>query len=176
MASRQDGVEGPGGVGARLKSARERAGLSAVQAAEKLHVDTVLLQALEADRFDALGPPVYVRGYIRHYADLVRESPEELESLYGASGHAARQPDLTHIPRPAPERFSSKLLVPGIVIVAAIALIGISWWIAGELHRTSKAREITAASVVLSAPPGGALAARPAPERSADPPARAPLR
>jgi cytoskeleton protein RodZ len=148
VALGQDGVEQPAGVGARLRGARERAGLSLVSAAEKLHVDAAVLDALEAEKFEQLGAPVYVRGYLRHYADLVRESPAELEELYGASGHAARMPDLTHIPRAERERFSSTLLLPGIVVVLAVALIGMGWWIAGALSRGAKMRRVAAAAMV----------------------------
>ena len=152
MAFEQDGIEVPGGVGARLRSARERAGLSPLEAAERLHVDTVVLQALEAERFEQVGAPVYVRGYIRHYADLVKESPAELEELYGTSGHAARAPDLTHIPRAEREKFSRTLLVPGIVVVAAVALLGMGWWIAGALSRGVKVRPISVAAIVSPLP------------------------
>jgi cytoskeleton protein RodZ len=152
VALEQDGIEAPGGVGARLRGARERAGLSPIEAAERLHLDTVVLHALEADRFEQLGAPVYVRGYIRHYADLVKESPAELEDLYGASAHAGHPPDLTHIPRAERERFSRTLLAPGIVIVVAVALLGMGWWIAGTLSRGVKVRRVAVAAIVSPAP------------------------
>ncbi|MGH8149538.1 MAG: helix-turn-helix domain-containing protein, partial [Steroidobacteraceae bacterium] len=155
MERGEEADEARGGVGARLRSARERAGLSAIQAAEKLHVDTVVLKALEAEQFDELGAPVYVRGYIRHYADLVRESPAELDDLYGASGHAARLPDLTRVATAVvSNRSSSSLVVPGIVIVVAVALIGMGWWIAGTVSRAAKLRHGT-----LAAPAPAAVAA-----------------
>ncbi len=127
------GVGARGSVGARLRSARERAGLSPIQAAEQLHVDTGTLEALEAEQFERLGAPVYVRGYIVHYADLVGESRAELRELYAASAHAARMPDLTHIPRVASARPSGTLLLPGVAVVIAVAMIGTSWWISGNV-------------------------------------------
>ena len=79
------------GIGARLRGARERSRLTILQAAERLHVDPDILEALEADDFAALGAPVYVKGHLRHYAELVGESPEALFELYsqGAPGSAA---------------------------------------------------------------------------------------
>jgi cytoskeleton protein RodZ len=127
------GVGAHGSVGARLRSARERAGLSPIQAAEQLHVDTGTLEALEAEQFERLGAPVYVRGYILHYADLVGESRAELQELYAASAHAARTPDLTHIPRVESTRPSGTLLLPGMAVVIAVALIGTAWWISGNV-------------------------------------------
>ena len=55
-------------IGARLRSAREARGLTTLQAAEKLHVDARILEALEAEDFAALGAAVYVRGHLRRYA------------------------------------------------------------------------------------------------------------
>ena len=74
--------EGGGvGIGARLRAARERKGQTILQAAEKLHVDARVLEALEAENFEPLGADVYVRGHLRHYAELVGESPAQLQEL-----------------------------------------------------------------------------------------------
>ena len=163
----------PRGIGTRLRSARERAGLSVVEAAEKLHVDAGLLQALESERFDELGAPVYVRGHIRHYANLVQESPVELEELYRSSRHAANQPDLSRIPRVERERFSSTLLIPGVSIVAAVALIGTGWWVAGALSRTARMRRLAVAAASRPVSPPAAEGPRPASAAPAVPSVRA---
>ncbi len=146
-----------GSVGARLRSARERAGLSPLQAAETLHVDTGTLEALEAEQFERLGAPVYVRGYILHYADLVGESPAELQALYAASAHASRLPDLTRIPRVESPRASDALLAPGVVVVIAVGLIGTAWWISGNVGgvRVQQGQPV----IVLHPAPAGARAA-----------------
>ncbi|MGN6451899.1 MAG: helix-turn-helix domain-containing protein, partial [Steroidobacteraceae bacterium] len=70
------------GIGARLRGAREQRGLTLLQAAERLHVDARVLQALEAEDFGALGADVYVRGHLRRYAEAVGESGLELQELY----------------------------------------------------------------------------------------------
>jgi cytoskeleton protein RodZ len=84
------------GIGTRLRAAREKKSLTILQAAEKMHVDARTLESLEAEDFAALGAPVYARGHLRHYAELVGESPTELQQLYADSTKAApAQPDLT---------------------------------------------------------------------------------
>lgn len=152
------GVGARGGVGARLRSARERAGLSPIEAAETLHVDPGTLEALETEQFERLGAPVYVRGYIRHYADLVGESPDELQELYAASEHAARVPDLTHIPKVGRASTSGTLVLPGVVVVIAVALIGVGWWISGNVggSRLQRGRLVS----LLRRGPAGAWAGR----------------
>jgi cytoskeleton protein RodZ len=175
------------GIGARLKDARERAGLSLIQAAERLHVDPGAIEALEAERFEEFGASVYVRGHIGHYAELVGESPAELRALYAGSGHTVRPPDLTRVPSARSPRPSRAPLVPGIAVVVVVALVGSSWWVAGNMHGSPKAQR--PALLAASAVPGtaqnnrtdGATAALPAasvnvPQGSAQPRALAPSR
>lgn len=73
------------GIGARLRGAREKRGLTILQAAEKLHVDARMLEALEAGNFAALGALVYVRGHLRRYAELLGEPPPEPAEQYAAA-------------------------------------------------------------------------------------------
>lgn len=118
------------GIGTRLRGAREKKGLTILQAAEKMHVDARILESLEAEDFAALGAPVYARGHLRHYAELVGESPTELQQLYADSTKAApAQPDLTRIARVVPESDPGKLVGPAIIGLVAVALVGIVWWL-----------------------------------------------
>src|SRR4249920_1159914 len=84
-------------IGERLRAGRERAGLSVAAAAEKLHLDNKVIEALEADRFADLGASVYVRGHLRRYGDFVGEAGTELVGLYAARDARAHPPppDLT---------------------------------------------------------------------------------
>ena len=115
------------GIGARLRAAREKKGLTALQAAEKLHVDARVLEALEAQDFAALGADVYVRGHLRRYADLIGESPGELQELY-ASTTQALPPDLTRIPRSQAASHSSPLVLPALLVLVGFAIAGLLWW------------------------------------------------
>ena len=113
-------------LGARLRSAREARGLTTLQAAEKLHVDPRILEALEAEDFAALGAAVYVRGHLRRYAELIGEQYAELQSLYSATTPA---PDLTRIPHHIPPARSSRLVAFALLILVAIAVVGVVWWL-----------------------------------------------
>jgi cytoskeleton protein RodZ len=118
------------GIGTRLRGAREKKGLTILQAAEKMHVDARILESLEAEDFAALGAPVYARGHLRHYAELVGESPTELQQLYADSTKAASvQPDLTRIARVEPESDPGRLVGPAVIGVVVMALVGIVWWL-----------------------------------------------
>ncbi len=60
-----------GSPGELLRRERERRMLSLQRAAEDLHLDTVTVEAIESDRFQALGAPVYAKGHLRKYATLL---------------------------------------------------------------------------------------------------------
>jgi cytoskeleton protein RodZ len=117
-----------GGIGARLRGAREARGLTTLQAAEKLHVDARILEALEADDFGALGAAVYVRGHLRRYAELIGEQYAELQSLYSGAAPATG-PDLTRIPHPVAPGPSSRLLALALLLLIGIAVAGLVWWL-----------------------------------------------
>jgi cytoskeleton protein RodZ len=114
------------GTGARLRGAREKKGLTVLDAAEKLYVDARTLEALEAEDFAALGADVYVRGHLRRYAEFIGESPAELQELYASSTQAAR-PDLTRIPRRDPGNGAARLVLPALLGLVAVALAVLLW-------------------------------------------------
>ncbi len=120
----------PRSIGQRLRAGRERAGLSMAAAAEKLHLDIKVIEALEADRFAELGASVYVRGHLRRYADFVGEPGVELVNIYAARSEARPPPpDLTQIPqaerRADPRRLVTPLVGLGCALVLALAI----WWV-----------------------------------------------
>jgi cytoskeleton protein RodZ len=66
------------GLGERLRSARKARALSLEHVSETLHLDETIILALEDERFDVLGAPVFVRGHLKAYARLVGLSPESV--------------------------------------------------------------------------------------------------
>jgi len=120
------------GIGARLRGARERSRLTILQAAEKLHLDPDILEALEANDFAALGAPVFVKGHLRHYAELVGESPEALFDLYAQEARVP-PPDLTRVPKPLADD-AGKLVAPAVLVVIGFAVAGTVWWVLSLSH------------------------------------------
>jgi len=163
------------GIGARLRAAREKRGLTVLQAAERLHLDARVVQALEAEDFAALGAEVYVRGHLRRYAEAVGESPAQLQQLYSGSPHAAG-PDLTRIPRGVPDQRGSRVLLPALLLVVGFAMAGLLWWLLtlpGEKAHPLPAGRPPAADVApaaeVAAPAADASAAPGAAEHVAPP-------
>src|SRR5580693_7262485 len=115
--------------GARLAAAREAAGMTLTQVAENLRLDIATLQALEAGRFQTLGAAVFVRGHLRHYAELVGLPVEEIEAAYAASAaRLAPQPDLrrtTTLPGTSAPR--GVAVPPWAALIGAIVLVLAAW-------------------------------------------------
>ena len=57
--------------GLKLKAERERRGLSAQKAADEMHLDRWVIDALEADDYQRIGPTVYAKGHLKKYAALL---------------------------------------------------------------------------------------------------------
>jgi cytoskeleton protein RodZ len=119
----------PRSIGERLRAGRERAGLSVAAAAEKLHLDPKVIEALEADRFADLGASVYVRGHLRRYADFVGEQGRELVDAYAAREAPPPPPDLTQIPQAEHRADPRRLVSPLIGVGSGLVLLFAIWWV-----------------------------------------------
>jgi cytoskeleton protein RodZ len=100
-------------------------------AAEKLHLDLKVVEALEADRFAELGASVYVRGHLRRYADFVGESGVELVNLYSAREARPPPPDLTQFPQAERRSDPRRLVTPLVGLGCAVVLAAAIWWVLG---------------------------------------------
>ncbi|HEY3731987.1 MAG TPA: RodZ domain-containing protein [Steroidobacteraceae bacterium] len=156
--------------GARLAAAREHAGMTVLQAAERLRLDVATLEALEAGRFQTLGAAVFVRGHLRHYAELLGLPVEDIEAAYAASSaRLAPQPDLRHTPTlPGTGSARGVSLPPRAALIGAIVLVLAAWvWWAMRVpsgsHRSSTSPPAASASIpsaptVAEATPAAAAA------------------
>jgi cytoskeleton protein RodZ len=78
------------GLGSMLRRAREALGLTEQDAAERLNLDVSVVSALEREDFAALGAPVFAKGHLRRYGDLLG-IPEQ--SALDAYQRAQGQPE-----------------------------------------------------------------------------------
>lgn len=81
-------------IGEALREARSARGLSIEQAAQDTRISLRFLEALEAEEFEELPAPVYVRGFTRSYANYLGLDPQplidELALRENGGGYAAR--------------------------------------------------------------------------------------
>jgi cytoskeleton protein RodZ len=119
--------------GLKLKAERERRGLSAQKAADEMHLDRWVIDALEADDYQRIGPTVYAKGHLKKYAALLGLPPTEILAGYESrpSSRAAPAPvgpSMLLSTRDEP-RSSGNFSLLQIGACAAVALaLGVLWW------------------------------------------------
>ena len=75
--------ESPGAVGGqRLRDARRAQQISVLEVAKELHLDEAKVRALESNEFDKLGAPVFAKGHLRKYAQLVGVNADDVFADY----------------------------------------------------------------------------------------------
>lgn len=81
-------------IGETLRSARERRGLTIEQVAHETRISARFIEALEAEEFEALPAPVYVRGFLRSYANYLKLDPQPLiDQLVGGDEFSPPGPE-----------------------------------------------------------------------------------
>ncbi|MFP4446855.1 MAG: helix-turn-helix domain-containing protein [Desulfosudaceae bacterium] len=68
--------------GADIRALRRALQITVTQVFEITRIREALVRAIENDRFDELPPPVYLRGFLESYADLLHLPPEVLRRGY----------------------------------------------------------------------------------------------
>jgi cytoskeleton protein RodZ len=120
------------GPGARLRGAREAAGLSREEVARSLNLEKGVVEALESDDVERLPEPAYVKGYLRAYARLLDLDANGLLQAY--SGLAVPQPEV--LPRESASADAEQRVrvqvVGGLIIL--ILIVVSAWWLTRPKH------------------------------------------
>lgn len=123
--SARDGTASPVG-GERLAATRRARGISVYEIAKELHIDEPTVRALEENRFDVLGAPVFAKGHMRKYAELVGVPVDEILADYSQLNRSAGAPPIVGPPRKESREVSIGPWVSGIVVILVGALA--AWW------------------------------------------------
>jgi cytoskeletal protein RodZ len=105
-------------VGSYLRELRERRGVSLEEISRVTHVTRSYLDALERGEFGKLPAPVFVRGFIRAYCQVLREPADEALVLY-----ENRPPEATGPPTEAAGRIASRDSTPRSTVVVSLGLL-----------------------------------------------------
>jgi cytoskeleton protein RodZ len=125
----------------RLREGREALGLNVYEVADITKIRTDHIRALEEGRFDAFAAPVYVRGFIRTYARLLRldqdqimaDLDEELRQdpkfteLTSLSGRRRSALDLVML-QLSKVNWQIALPVIALLVVIGAGVVGYRWW------------------------------------------------
>ena len=173
----------------RLTEARLEKGLSQEEAADKLYLTVRAVTCMEEAKFDELPGVVYVKGYLRSYAELLDLPVEEILGMYESTlpktkKGSAQPPSPTHMddaPEPSHGDGRSRKGVIGLVALVILVLLVLSLSLDGGLGALlGSSSEPTPALAAAdaengSATPGQASApqpqqAAPAPQPGSSPP------
>jgi cytoskeleton protein RodZ len=130
------------GCGARLRAAREAAGLSIDDVASRLHMPARVVRSLEAEDWSRLGAPVFVRGQVRSYSRLLGLTTAPImDALTVGQVEPAKLVSRTHIPKAQwwAEQIGRRL----VYIVLTLSLV-IPVWVATRQHLAGTAVGVAA--------------------------------
>src|SRR5438552_16707417 len=100
-------------VAEQLRRAREEQNLNVYQVAEITKIKTDHIRALEAGTYDSFSAPVYIRGFVRTYAKVLKldetQVVSDLEAELGQTEKFREPPPLTNDPRGALDLLMLKL-------------------------------------------------------------------
>jgi cytoskeleton protein RodZ len=124
----------PGEPGPQLKAQREKRGMSVQKAADELHLDGWVIEALESGDYARIGPTVYAKGHLKRYAGLLGLPPAGIMAGYETRAPAPTAVTLTAqsarmASRGTGEPISN--LSPGTIVgglLAGAVLLGVLWW------------------------------------------------
>ena len=118
----------PENIGATLRGAREAAGYSIADVAERMRLSRHLVENLEAERFDLFPVAVFLRGYLTSYARLLEIDPEPLLEAYDQRGFGPPQlhsQDST----PTTSRGSEfTVTITTLIVIAVLIILSVLWW------------------------------------------------
>lgn len=122
----KESLELPGGQLARL---REKKGYSQEYVAGKLHLRVRIIELLEADDYEQLPEPVFIKGYLRGYALLLGISPEPFLTTYNALYGSERKLEKALWQGKKKPNIREKMLKWITISLAIVAVVAASlWW------------------------------------------------
>jgi len=121
-------LQGPLG-GERLADARRELKISVLEIAKELHLDEPKVRALERNDFEILGAPVFAKGHLKKYAQLVNVNGDDvLEDYYKLTRATNLPPVVATREKPRQE------LSPGpwIIVVVLVVIAASAYWLLAE--------------------------------------------
>ncbi|MDJ0749962.1 MAG: DUF4115 domain-containing protein [Woeseiaceae bacterium] len=132
--------------GERLADARREQKIAVLEIAKELHLDEPKVRALERNDFGALGAPVFAKGHLRKYAELVDVDPDDVLADYYQLERAGEMPPLV-----STRRRPRQELTPGPWIAVVVVLILVAtayWWFSSRALQPNLPPEVVTAPEV----------------------------
>ncbi|RUO59663.1 RodZ domain-containing protein [Pseudidiomarina marina] len=121
--------ETPGQI---FREAREAKGLTTQQVADNLRLRKVVVEFMEADEYDKLSSPTYVRGYLRSLSKALDVDEARVFEAYTKMGFGEVAPSTITMQsfskRKVRERNDNRLMLISYLIIAIVIAMAVVWW------------------------------------------------
>ncbi|MBI4432455.1 MAG: helix-turn-helix domain-containing protein [Candidatus Omnitrophica bacterium] len=120
-------------IGSHLREARTRKGFSTEDVYNKIKIHPRVVEALEQDRFEALPSPMFVKSFIKTYADFLEINADELIQSYEKDKR--KDPEQVIFIKPAHEKIRTAPLLgenvvrPILFVVLAAVVLFVSFFL-----------------------------------------------
>jgi cytoskeleton protein RodZ len=144
--------EGPVG-GERLAEARRAKQISVHEIAKELHVEDAKIRALENNEFELLGAPVFAKGHLKKYSQLVGVNHDDVLADYYRLTRSQELPPVV-----VNRKKTRRELSPGpwVGAILVLSLLGLAYWLIVERpFATLPPPAVTTQSPTTAAPPAG---------------------
>jgi cytoskeleton protein RodZ len=146
-------------IGASLREARTRRGLSAADVQKGLRIREGYLTALEEERWDMLPGEAYAKGFLRSYAEFLGLNGNlYLDEYNSRFAHRDEEPFVPEglAPKRGPRSSVLRTFVGILVLGAGVA--GLAAWRLGGTSNTPRAAQTPTAAVSAAAAPATSVA------------------
>jgi cytoskeleton protein RodZ len=113
-------------AGERLADARRAREVSISDIAKQLHLDEHKVSALEQNNFEILGAPVFAKGYLRKYAEIVGVPLDDILADYYRLNRSTGMPLVIHHREKPPRDIALGPWLAGFAVVAVVSAA--AWW------------------------------------------------
>jgi len=134
-------------AGERLAEARREQQIPIIEIAKELHLDEYKVRALECNDFEVIGAPVFAKGHLRKYAQLVKVDVADVMADYYRLERSAAPPPVVGARLRQRNMVSMTPWVAAIVVILVAAMT--YWWFVARDDTSSTPQPVTGAVTPL---------------------------
>ena len=103
-----------------LANKRSEKELSVNQVAREIKIEPHVIKMIENNDFESIGAPVFVKGYLRQYSELVGLDPDLIIEKYSAINSVEDSPPIVN---DSVDQISKYVLTPKIILIAIFVIL-----------------------------------------------------